>query len=201
MNMDVQTFRGTALRELTNEKGVYALCDLDCAPIYVGQSTDGIRTRVRRHLTSARSDVIANRHLDVWEIAEVWAWTVSLRDNSLEAKKMQENDINLLEKQVINHFNQQKPLVNGKLPDLSEMNESIPRKPDQVISILDNDIQTSRKDPINRMPRQASQLRDLIDYTIQVKNNAEQRRVLRVHYTRLREFYENFMKDSGETDY
>ena len=71
-----QDFRSRALSQLTNEIGVYALCDLDGQPIYVGQSIDGIRTRVRRHLTSARSDVIANRQIDVWEIAFVWAWPV-----------------------------------------------------------------------------------------------------------------------------
>ena len=59
-------FRKNALRELTNEIGVYTLCDLDGVPIYVGQSVDGIRARVNRHLTSARSDIIANRQIDVW---------------------------------------------------------------------------------------------------------------------------------------
>jgi excinuclease UvrABC nuclease subunit len=66
---EAQSHRSKVLGGLTNEIGVYALCDLDQVPIYVGQSVDGIRTRVRRHLTSARSDVIANRQIDVWEIA------------------------------------------------------------------------------------------------------------------------------------
>jgi hypothetical protein len=61
---------------LTNKIGCYVLCDLDEVPIYVGQSVDGIRARVRRHLTSARSDIIANRQIDVWEIAYVWAYPV-----------------------------------------------------------------------------------------------------------------------------
>lgn len=39
-------FRKAALKALTNEIGVYALCDLDEVPIYVGQSVDGIRARV-----------------------------------------------------------------------------------------------------------------------------------------------------------
>ena len=47
-------------------------------PIYVGQSVDGIRSRVNRHLTSARSDIIANRQIDVWEIAWVWAYPVAI---------------------------------------------------------------------------------------------------------------------------
>jgi len=67
-------FRRRAVRTLTNDIGCYVLCDLDQVPIYVGQSIDGIRSRVNRHLTSARSDIIANRQIDVWEIAWVWAY-------------------------------------------------------------------------------------------------------------------------------
>ena len=59
-------FRRRAVRTLTNKVGVYVLCDLDQVPIYVGRSSDGIRARVNRHLTSARSDIIANRQIDVW---------------------------------------------------------------------------------------------------------------------------------------
>src|SRR5271167_3253575 len=73
-------FRRKAVRTLTNEIGCYVLCDLDLVPIYVGQSTDGIRSRVNRHLTSARSDIIANRQVDVWEIAWVWAYPVAERE-------------------------------------------------------------------------------------------------------------------------
>ena len=69
-------FAGGRFATLTNEIGCYVLCDLDQVPIYVGQSVDGIRSRVNRHLTSARSDIIANRQIDVWEIAWVWAYPV-----------------------------------------------------------------------------------------------------------------------------
>jgi DNA mismatch endonuclease (patch repair protein) len=69
-------FRKDAVGKLTRSIGVYVLCDLDGVPLYVGQSKDGIRGRVARHLTSARSDMIANRQLDVWKIAYVWAYPV-----------------------------------------------------------------------------------------------------------------------------
>ncbi len=71
-------FRRKAVRTLTSKIGCYVLCDLDQVPIYVGQSVDGIRARVRRHLTSARSDIIANRQIDVWEIAWVWTYPVEI---------------------------------------------------------------------------------------------------------------------------
>lgn len=69
-------YRRKQVRTLTNKIGCYVLCDLDRVPLYVGQSKDGIRARVNRHLTSARSDIIANRQVDVWEIAWVWAYPV-----------------------------------------------------------------------------------------------------------------------------
>jgi hypothetical protein len=59
--IDPKAYRARQIKDLTDQIGVYALCDLDGVPIYVGQSVDGIRSRVRRHLTSARSDIIANR--------------------------------------------------------------------------------------------------------------------------------------------
>jgi hypothetical protein len=85
--------------------GVYALCDLDEVPIYVGQSVDGIRARVRRHLTSARSDIIANRQVDVWEIAYVWAWPCT--DGAM---------ITRLEGFLFHQFNVQSRLMNGTIP-------------------------------------------------------------------------------------
>jgi hypothetical protein len=69
-------YRRKQVGTLTNRIGCYVLCDLDQVPLYVGQSRDGIRARVNRHLTSARSDIIANRQVDVWEIAWVWAYPV-----------------------------------------------------------------------------------------------------------------------------
>ena len=34
------------MQSLTNEIGVYVLCDLDQVPIYVGRSTDGVSDRI-----------------------------------------------------------------------------------------------------------------------------------------------------------
>lgn len=199
--LEVQEFRDRAMRTLTAEKGVYALCDLDKLPIYIGQSKDGIRTRVRRHLTSARSDVIANRHLDVWEVAEVWAWEVPIDNSIINSLQAQNAAIDVLENELIQHYNAQNALVNGKLPDFSTLGNSKPPLPHQKVEVLDDMVRNSRLEPINRMPRQASQLRDLIDYTIQVKNNSEQRRVLKVHYGRLSNYYKKFMQASNETDF
>src|SRR5581483_4438612 len=93
-------FRRKAVRTLTNEVGVYVLCDLDQVPIYVGRSSDGIRARVNRHLTSARSDIIANRQIDVWEIAWVWAYPCKSASDRVE-----------LEARLYHHWNAKNALM------------------------------------------------------------------------------------------
>ncbi len=54
--------------------GVYAFFDYDGEPIYVGQTAERLRTRIRRHLTNQRTDAVAMNVLDPFEVAEVEMW-------------------------------------------------------------------------------------------------------------------------------
>nr|WP_227457246.1 GIY-YIG nuclease family protein [Micromonospora purpureochromogenes] len=54
--------------------GCYAFYDYDGEPIYVGQTNERLRVRVRRHLTNQRTDAVAMRILDVFEVAEMELW-------------------------------------------------------------------------------------------------------------------------------
>ncbi len=51
--------------------GVYAFYDYEGEPIYVGQSREQLRVRVGRHLTNQRTDAVAMRVLDIFEVAEL----------------------------------------------------------------------------------------------------------------------------------
>lgn len=51
--------------------GVYVFYDYDGEPIYVGQTKERLRTRIRRHLTNQRTDAVAMNVLDPFEVAEV----------------------------------------------------------------------------------------------------------------------------------
>ncbi|KDP91151.1 excinuclease ABC subunit C [Clavibacter cf. michiganensis LMG 26808] len=72
--------------------GVYAFYDYDGEPIYVGQTNEQLRTRIRRHLTNQRTDAVAMRILDVFEVAEVEIWPLwelqSTRGGDAEAKQL-----------------------------------------------------------------------------------------------------------------
>ncbi len=54
--------------------GVYAFYDYDGEPIYVGQTYERLRVRIRRHLTNQRTDAVAMHVLDPLEVARVEVW-------------------------------------------------------------------------------------------------------------------------------
>jgi len=176
-----QRFKETQIKRLPTSIGVYALCDLDKIPIYVGQSTDAISNRVRRHLTSARSDVIANRQIDVWEIAFVWAWPVS--DTA---------QMDLLERHLFNIFNSASPLVNGKaLLDPGSLPFDVPAK--VQVQVMPDDLIIARRDATLRFPRQIQHFNQLVDYILNTQDKPHLRRALEVYYNRLTRYYRVFL--------
>lgn len=54
--------------------GVYAFFDYDGEPIYVGQTKEKLRVRIRRHLTNHRTDAVAMNVLDPFEVADIEMW-------------------------------------------------------------------------------------------------------------------------------
>jgi hypothetical protein len=179
--LPAQIYKELQLRTLPEGVGVYALCDLDEVPIYVGQSTDGIRARVRRHLTSARSDVIANRQIDVWEIAYVWAWRV-----------VDATQIGQLEANLFSTHNQKSPLVNGaELADPGPLPFPIP--PIVRVQVMPEELVTARRDPVLRFPRQIQHFNQLVDYILNTQDKPHLRRALQVYFKRLSQYYNEFL--------
>ena len=179
----IQKFRKAQMRTLTNEIGVYALCDLDGVPIYVGQSKDGIQSRVRRHLTSARSDVIANRQVDPWEIAFVQAYPVESNE-----------EIPLLEASLFDRFHKDKPLMNGSIPIArGRLLKRLP-KPTETIQMMPDEEIRVRKDPALRLPRQIEQIGRLVDHILTVKDSPQLRLSLAAHFDRLNAYRGAFLK-------
>lgn len=179
------TFRRRAVRKLTNSIGVYVLCDLDNIPIYVGQSNDGIRRRVNRHLTSARSDIIANRQIDVWEIAYVWAYPVK---DSVEIKP--------LEARLIHRFHRQSELMNGVLP--RKLARARIPDPEQVIQVMADAEIADKKDPAQRLPRQAAHYAQIIGHFLAVKNSSHIARAMNAHFERLQKYHVKLLRSATD---
>ena len=181
-------FRRRAVRTLINRIGCYVLCDLDEVPIYVGQSIDGIRARVNRHLTSARSDIIANRQVDVWEIAWVWAYPVEDRA-----------DIGALENALFHEFHPRSALMNGKVPRQRTSLAQAPEPYQRVQVMADAEIM-EKKDPALRLPRQAEHYSQIVGHFLAVKNSKEIAGAIQAHFQRLQKYHRQLLGLAEEVE-
>ena len=181
-------FRKAAVGTLTTQIGVYVLADLDNVPIYVGQSKDGIRRRVQRHLTSARSDVIANRQIDVWEVAFVWAFPVD------DAKV-----ISTLEAALFHQLHPRSRLMNGKLPPVPPADFQIP-EPATIVQVMSNEEIDEKKDPDLRLPRQAQHYAQLVAHFVAVKNSNQVAGAMDAHFERLAKYHRTMLGLDTEDD-
>jgi GIY-YIG catalytic domain len=174
-------FRRRAVRTLTNDIGCYVLCDLDQVPIYVGQSIDGIRSRVNRHLTSARSDIIANRQIDVWEIA--WVWAYPAKDRA---------EISSLEDALFHEFHRRSALMNGKVPKPPTDRSKSP-EPSQKVQVMSDAEIAEKKDPALSLPRQAEHYSQIVGHFLAVKNSREIAGAIQAHFERLQKYHQQLL--------
>ena len=174
-------FRRRAVRTLTNDIGCYVLCDLDQVPIYVGQSVDGIRSRVNRHLTSASSDIIANRQIDVWEIA--WVWAYPAKDRA---------EISSLEDALFHEFHGRSALMNGKVPK-PPIDRSKSPEPSQKVQVMSDAEIAEKKDPALRLPRQAEHYSQIVGHFLAVKNSREIAGAIQAHFERLQKYHQQLL--------
>ena len=181
-------YRRLQVRTLTNQIGCYVLCDLDGVPIYVGQSRDGIRSRVNRHLTSARSDIIANRQVDVWEIAFVWAYPVS---DPLEIKA--------LEDALFHSFHPKSALMNGRVPAQPPEPLDIP-EPVQIVQVMTDSEIADKRDPALRLPRQAEHYSQIVGHFLAVKNSREIAGAIHAHFQRLQRYHRELLNLATEIE-
>ncbi|UFS55881.1 GIY-YIG nuclease family protein [Comamonadaceae bacterium M7527] len=179
-------FRRKAMKELPTATGVYVLCDLDEVPIYVGQSKDGIRSRVSRHLTSARSDIIANRQIDVWEIAYVWAYPIT-----------DLNEITPTENRLYHYFNTKSKLMNGTVP-ATPSKSPIPKSFHRVQVMSSKEI-IERQAPEQRLPRQANHYAQIVGHFLAVKNSSQIAGAMDAHFQRLTK-YHSLLIGSADSD-
>jgi len=102
--------------------GVYAFYDYDGEPIYVGQTNEQLRTRVRRHLTNQRTDAVAMRILDIFEVAQIGLWPLwelegEGKNNSAAKKILNAAEYSVYLNSIEN--SKFKAILNEKIPPIS----------------------------------------------------------------------------------
>ncbi|MFT4508969.1 GIY-YIG nuclease family protein [Caballeronia sp. 15711] len=80
--------------------GVYAFFDYDGEPIYVGQTNEALRTRIRRHLTNQRTDAVAMSVLDPFEVFEIEVWPLPQFQLTSSSNAAARQHLNTLERVI-----------------------------------------------------------------------------------------------------
>lgn len=166
--------------------GVYAFFDYDGEPIYVGQTNEMLRTRIRRHLTNQRTDAVAMSVLDPFEVLDIEVWPLPQFQKVAGDNPVAKAHLNALERIITlrevgnSTF---KAILNEKDPppgvDLVEVPASFRSR------IVSDAVHNLRSHPDYRIARRAQILARLAQVIAERKVQPGLRRVLQTQARRL----------------
>ena len=139
--------------------GVYLFRDYDGEPIYVGQTAERLRVRIRRHLTNQRTDAVAMNVLDPFEVDEIVMWPFwNLQEaTSAQAKQTLDRAEFTVYQQALLESEFKAVLNEKSVPAAEEivLPESVSGR------ILSDDVRETRNHPDVRLARRARTIANL----------------------------------------
>lgn len=177
---------GAKLRVGNYRWGVYAFFDYDGEPIYVGQTNEMLRTRIRRHLTNQRTDAVAMSVLDPFEVFEVEVWPLPQFQETGGKDAAAKEHLNALERQITQRAvegSEFKAILNEKDPPGGELVVDIP--PSFRGRIVSDRVHELRSHPDFRIARRALIISRLAQVISERKVQGGLRRVLETQAKRL----------------
>lgn len=166
--------------------GVYAFFDYDAEPIYVGQTNEMLRTRIRRHLTNQRTDAVAMSVLDPFEVFEIEVWPLPQFQETARNDVAARQHLDALERLIT-----QKAIDNSKFKAI--LNEKDPPPGDVAVGvppsfrgrIVSERVYELRSHPDFRLARRALIISRLAQVISERKVQGGLRRVLLTQAKRL----------------
>jgi hypothetical protein len=172
--------------------GAYAFFDYDGEPIYVGQTNEMLRTRIRRHLTNQRTDAVAMSVLDPFEVYAIKVWPLPQFQDVTKngAKKAQFGDakayLNALERAVYDDAianSRFRAILNEKNPPITEIDIALPPVCEGII--VSEAVHNIRSHPDFRISRRALIISRLAQVIAERQVTGGLRRVLLTQAQRL----------------
>lgn len=168
--------------------GVYIFYDYDGEPIYVGQTNEMLRTRIRRHLTNQRTDAVAMSVLDPFEVYEIEVYPLPQFQNinSDTDRAAARAHLNALEHAVYGKAidrSQFKAILNEKDPPAPTIDIEIPRS--FRMRVVSDEVAKIRSHPDFRIARRALIISRLAQVISERKVQGGLRRVLLTQAKRL----------------
>ncbi len=147
--------------------GVYVFFDYDGEPIYVGQTNERLRVRIRRHLTNQRTDAVAMNVLDPFEVADIEVYPFYDLEKRADGESEEEYRLRMKETLATAEFSVfQKVLKASKLGAVLNEADIPPREimelpPPFRGRIIPDDLFALRQHPDVRIARRASTIASL----------------------------------------
>jgi hypothetical protein len=166
--------------------GVYAFFDYDGEPIYVGQTNERLRTRIRRHLTNQRTDAVAMSVLDPFEVFDIEVWPLPHLQDAPRSDPEARQHLDALERLITEEAienSEFKAILNEKDPPPGRLAiEAPPSFRDRIVS---ERVFELRSHPDFRLARRALILSRLAQVISERKVQGGLRRVLLTQAKRL----------------
>ena len=180
--------------------GVYVFYDYDGEPIYVGQTNEQLRVRIRRHLTNQRTDAVAMNVLDPFEVAEIEAFPFHdlekhARESNEDWKRRIKEPLSRAEYTVFQNVLRAsafKAVLNEKE---IRRQKRINLPPSSRNRIIPDDLFVLRKHPDVRIARRASTIASLARVISERSVSPGLRRTLLVQARRLEKLAADRLKD------
>ena len=166
--------------------GVYLFYDYDGEPIYVGQTNEKLRTRIRRHLTNQRTDAVAMSVLDPFEVFEIEVFPLPQFEKADKNSKGAKQHLDALEHAVYLRAIEQskfRAILNEKDPPEPAVSVAIP--PSYRASVVSDEVLQIRAHPDFRFARRALIMSRLAQVISERKVQGGLRRVLLTQAKRL----------------
>jgi hypothetical protein len=139
--------------------GVYAFFDYDGEPIYVGQTFEGLSSRIGRHLTNQRTDAVAMSVLDPFEVRYIEMFPLcefdGVKSKHSDFKRAKE-ELNRVELEVFTRCIAQsefRNVLNEKDPALVPLTGQIPLS--VRVEVVSEKVRKLRDHPDVRIARRA----------------------------------------------
>ncbi|HWE45491.1 MAG TPA: GIY-YIG nuclease family protein [Caulobacteraceae bacterium] len=166
--------------------GVYAFFDYDGEPIYVGQTNEQLRTRIRRHLTNQRTDAVAMSVLDPFEVLEIEVWPLPQFQETPRTDRLAQDYLNALERVITQNAIREsefKAILNEKDPPSGSLTAPIPKS--LRGRIVSDEVFVIRSHPDTRTARRSLIISRLAQVIAERKVQGGLRRVLLTQAQRL----------------
>lgn len=182
--------------------GVYSFYDYDNEPIYVGQTKESLRTRIRRHLTNQRTDAVAMNVLDPFEVYKIVVYPLPQLEG-IKAKTPQFSEaqkiLDALEHTIYSQAIEKSvfsAILNEKEPPTPQVEIEIPASFEGVI--VSEEVKRIREHPDIRIARRTQTISRLAQTISERKVTKHLRRVLLTQARRLEWLAQRRLESSAE---